>query len=405
MFRTLVDAGAMEAPDTITREVLDVLPELLPDDRATLLEAIISNPRCLSSAPVREAEHRTIAVIFDSIRTLPERHQPVLLHLLALNARQFSKTHELAVLQLRGPIIDATRALELKPGAVRSTARATPQPDLHEIVESLFGGVENGDRLRSLQSTSDAAAADRLAALSATASAVLELIDAGHASNDLPQALSEHLLDRILALEEPRHRFTALRLLLSAPVDAPALDAMFEEQPWPYRGEVLGFGAFIRIADAIEALPLRYQGVLLEAMVPVCIANADKSENEIMLNRILALLRGIDLEDRVVTIEKLIRCYPLRGIALAKQPSIARAIRDAVFAQGPGQPPELLKDLFDYVSSFLLGHHHKYKFVQEVIKFLNESPPEFRRIQAEKLVSASGVPSDLVGTLKSMARD
>ncbi|CAN7297414.1 hypothetical protein LJR230_001398 [Trinickia sp. LjRoot230] len=379
--------------------VLHVSPKLLPEDKATLLEAIASNRGWLSSVP-----RGTVERIFDQIRTLPERYQFGLLGLLLRNAEVFARSHDSRVGLLRSRIDNTMRALTGKPGAVIATARGTPQAGLPDIVESLFGGVESRiDRL-SPQLGSAAIEADRLAALSGAAASIFELVDRGDRSNDLPKKVSAHLLDRILALEEPRHRFAALRLLVSRPLDAQATEDALGGEPVPYRGELLDIGAFARILDAMPTLPPRYQSVLLEAIVPDCIATTYSSEKVIMVKRVLDLLPRMDVEDRIVPLLKLVKSLPVSSVRAPARPALARAIANEIFRLGAQQPPELVSE-FAFDASRRLASGPLRELVNEIIRFVSESPRELQRAQAKALLSIKLMPLYTEAKLRSMAGD
>lgn len=381
--RTLVESALIDAPDAMIDTVLHASPKLLPEDKATLLEAIASNRGWLSSVP-----RGTVERIFDQIRTLPERYQFGLLGLLLRNAEVFARSHEPSVGLLRDWIDNTMRALTGKPGAVIATARGTPQAGLPDIVESLFGGVESRiDRL-SPQLGRAAIEADRLAALSGAAASIFKLVDRGDGSNDLPKKVSAHLLDRILALEEPRHRFAALRLLVSE----------------PYGGELLDIAAFARILDAMPALPSRHQSVLLEAIVPDCVKNCDSSQQVIMASRVLDLLPGMDVEDRIVPLSKLVKSWPLASVRAPARPALASAIGDAISALGAQRPPELVREFASDALCHLAARPQR-ELVNQIIQFVSESPRELQRAQAKALLSIKLMPLYTEAKLRSMAAD
>ncbi|CAN7297569.1 hypothetical protein LJR230_001401 [Trinickia sp. LjRoot230] len=398
--RTLAEAAVMEVPDAITRNVLRALPQSSPDDKATLLEAIVSNRRCLSPATRAKDRYRTIADLFDSIRSLPEHQQFHLLTLLLHNARLLNKTYLPHVVSLRSRIVDAMQELAGKPDAAASSVAAVPRFNLPEVVESLFGGIEHpGDR----QSNSDSAAkaADRLAALSAAAPAILEVATYDERAKALPKALSEHLLDRILALEKPSHRFAALSLLVSQPQDAsepdlndaptgptltyrPGMTGLLELPRLSSRGELLDAKALTRIVDAIPTLPSPHQSALLEMSIPACIKAGDQNEKKITMNRILALLSGMDREDRVAPLAKLISSHPLALLKAVDRPSIARSILRAVVEQGHDQPPALFGEFINNVL-LKLAPNRQHQFMREIGQFLKASPSEFIREIKQRL--------------------
>ncbi|WP_436018430.1 hypothetical protein [Trinickia sp. LjRoot230] len=374
-------------------------PHISPEDKATLLEAIVSDPVYLHSLP-----RGMIEKIFDRIRVLPERYQFGLLSLLLRNADVFSKTHQASVIQLRERVVGAVRALAHKPDATIPPARAVPQLGLLEIAESLFGGVENRvDRL-SPQSGSSAAAADRLAALASAAPATFELVEHEDQSKDLVKALSTSVLDRILALEEPRHRFSALLELVSAPRDNPAFVEALAGQPLPNKGDVLDFGAFTRIIDAIPGLPSRYRAALLEAMLPQCLYAGNMDETAIIVNRVVALLLDVIGEDCVPPLQKLVSGRPLVFAKRSERLPIARAIRRVIFVQGSTVPPQLLADFVTKVVADL-SLSHQYDPMNQMVQFVRESPRELRSARAKALLSSNAMPSHMEAKLRSMARD
>lgn len=398
--RTLAEAAVMEVPDAITRNVLRALPQSSPDDKAALLEAIVSNRRSLSPAPRHKDAYGHIAYLFDSIRSLPEHHQFHLFELLLRNARGLTETHLPHVVSLRSKIVDAMQALAGKPDAAASSVAAVPRFNLPEVVESLFGGIENpGDR----QSNSDSAAktADRLAALSAAAPAILEVATYDERAKALPKALSERLLDRILALEKPSHRFAALSLLVSQAQDssAPDLDGAPNKPSLTYRagmtellelprlsnrGELLDAKALTRIVDAIPTLPSPHQSALLEMSIPASVEAGDQNEKKIMMDRILALLSGMDREDRVAPLAKLISSHPLALLKAADRPSIARSIWRAVLEQGHDQPPALFAAFINNVVLKLAPSRQR-ELMPEIGQFLKASPSEFIREIKQRL--------------------
>ncbi|CAN7297644.1 hypothetical protein LJR230_001402 [Trinickia sp. LjRoot230] len=373
--RALVDAALREAPGTITEIVLNASGQIPPEDEAALLKAIVSSPHCLPSSPRPRNDLNTLTRLFEAIRRLPDDYQSDLLTQLRSNAALLKRSDMLDADKLRFDIDAALIRLPQRPHAVENTA---PRPGLSGIEP-----VQSGP----------AATADQPAAHRTATPAALESSDQNDLSEVLSQALFERLLGRALALDEPERRFVALRELVSESPDQPV-----------HSGGLLDYGAYTRIVDAMSALPSQYQPMLLQSMLPACIAACDTSERTIMIDRILALLPAMDVDDRTASLTALVNCNPLALVEESNRPRVAGALRDAIFAQGAHQSSQLLISFATGVVPELaqtLQHH----FMTDIVRFVCALPPESRRVQANALLSSKAIPFYLDDTLASAARN
>lgn len=396
--RTLVDAALREAPGSLTEIVLNASGKIPVEDEAALLTAIVSSPHSLPSSPRPRNDLDTMKRLFEAIRRLPDSYQVDGLTQLRSNAALLETSSLLDAVNLRFDIDAALQTLPPRAPAAEGTA---PRPGLPEIVESLFGGLE---KHADSQPSGVAATVDQLTALWAALPVALELSDRNDRSKTLSKTLSERLLSWVLALDEPEHRFAALRQLVSRSADQPTFDDALAEQPSAKRGGLLDYVAYTRITDAMSALPSQYQSMLLQSMLPACIVACDASERPIMIDRILALLPGMDLDDRTAALMALVNCRPLEFVEEPNRRLVASTLRDAIFAQGAEQPSELLIGFATDVVPNLtqtLQHH----FMNDIVRFVSALPPESRRAKASALLSSKAIPWYLDEKLASAARN
>lgn len=277
---------------------------------------------------------------------------------------------------------------------------ARPKPDCAEMMSETLGalfprGVDHS-------SPQFERTADRLAALSAAAPAVVQLAYTGDWSAERSNAFSERLLDKILALDEPKQRFTALSLLLSK--EGNAFDP----------SELLDARAVIRILDAASAFESPQQLVLVEMVLPrpdegifppVGLGRREPSEHKLVIDRIFTFLSGMNVQDQAAPLARLISSNPMRAAKPEDRWPIAQAMADAVFAQGPEQLPWQFKEFVSQLVYFFPSGFRP-ELTTKMTEFLGDCPREFQRKHARVLLSARYlVPGYTHEMLERMARD